>query len=175
MEVEAPFPFLIKNSIMAQKKTAKAPVVEAPAPEVENPTQGTEVVETEKVEAATVETEKAEVEKVETEKVETEEAEAKQEETEKVETEEQPAPEAPAPEVENPVPAKEAKASKKSKVVTETVAEIDELPDYAKRVLKLFDNEPYLYVSSKGGAFKPGTKPSERGEAILYKNPFYKS
>ncbi len=155
VEVETPFPLLIKNSIMAQKKTAKAPVVEVPAPEVENPNQDTEAVETEKIEAAAAETEK--------------------EGAEKIETEEQPVVEALAPEVENPAPANEAKTLDKSKVVTETIAEIDELPDYAKRVLKLFDNEPYLYISSKGGAFTPDTKPSERGEAILYKNPFYKS
>lgn len=67
---------------------------------------------------------------------------------------------------------------KESKVSKEPESEkVDEnvLPDYAKRVLKLFNNKPFLYVSSKGGAFDVDSKPSVRGSAILYKNPYYQS
>ena len=162
---------------MASRKTATKPVVETLAPEVENPVQETQVDETEKVETTVVETEQVEtlapevenpvqetqVDETETASEEGEKVEAEKEETTQIEQEEKPAPKVPAPQ--------RAAAPK----VTEKAVDIAELPDYAKRVLKLYDNEPYLYVTAKGGAFRPDSKPSERGGAILYKNPFYKS
>lgn len=71
------------------------------------------------------------------------------------------------PEVENP------EVEKPEGISQQTVA-VEELPDYAKRVLKLYDTEPELYVTPKGGVFTKGTDPSVRGAAILFKNPFYK-
>ena len=49
------------------------------------------------------------------------------------------------------------------------------LSDAVKRVLKIFKNLPEAYISSNGGIYTTNTKPSLRGNAILYKNPFYNS
>ena len=49
----------------------------------------------------------------------------------------------------------------------------DEIPFNVKRILKLFKNYPELYVSNTGGVFTSDTKHSLRGNAILYKNPYY--
>lgn len=49
----------------------------------------------------------------------------------------------------------------------------DEIPFNVKRILKLFKNYPELYVSKTGGVFTSDTKHSLRGNAILYKNPYY--
>ena len=57
-------------------------------------------------------------------------------------------------------------------VVEDTPAE---LPDYVKRVLKVFNNHAELYVDTVGKVFTADTKPSLYGNAILYKNPFYNS
>lgn len=83
--------------------------------------------------------------------------------------------EAPAPEVsvEVEAPAPEAKAEEKVPVAP-TAPAAQELPDYAKKVLKTFSNMPELYISAKGGVFTKDTKPAIRGAAILYKNPYYK-
>lgn len=64
-----------------------------------------------------------------------------------------------------------AKAPKQKKAAT---AE-PEIPANVQRILKAFNNMPELYVSSTGRVFSPGAKPSLRGNAILYKNPFYNS
>lgn len=50
-----------------------------------------------------------------------------------------------------------------------------ELPDNIQRILKLYHNMSELYIDKFGGVFTPDTKPSIRGNAALYKNPFYKS
>lgn len=52
---------------------------------------------------------------------------------------------------------------------------VQELPDNIQRILKLYHNMPKLYIDKFGGVFTPDTKPSIRGNAVLYKNPFYKS
>lgn len=52
---------------------------------------------------------------------------------------------------------------------------VQELPDNIQRILKLYRNMPELYVDKFGGVFTVDTKPSIRGHAVLYKNPFYKS
>lgn len=70
-------------------------------------------------------------------------------------------------EVEQPVVEKEVE------VITETTVAIEELPELAKKVLKLYPDMPKLYVSKTGGVFPVNTNPSSRGSAILYKNPFY--
>lgn len=64
-----------------------------------------------------------------------------------------------------------AKATKQKKAA---VAE-PEIPANVQRILKAFNNMPELYVSNTGRVFSPGAKPSLRGNAILYKNPFYNS
>lgn len=64
-----------------------------------------------------------------------------------------------------------AKATKPKKAA---VAE-PEIPANVQRILKAFNNMPELYVSNTGRVFSPGAKPSLRGNAILYKNPFYNS
>lgn len=76
---------------------------------------------------------------------------------------------------EEPEAAPEKKESEARPVVTEKTVEISELPDYAKRVLKLYADQPALYITPKGGAFTLNSKPSERGKAILYQNPYYKN
>lgn len=69
---------------------------------------------------------------------------------------------------------KENPEVEKPEGISQQTVAVEELPDYAKRVLKLYDTEPELYVTPKGGVFTKGTDPSVRGAAILFKNPFYK-
>ena len=68
---------------------------------------------------------------------------------------------------------KKAPVVEKPKVISEKTVMEEELPDYAKRVLKLYPDEPELYISRKGGVFFKNTEPSLRGTAILFKNPYY--
>lgn len=49
----------------------------------------------------------------------------------------------------------------------------EEIPFNVKRILKLFNNYPELYINNAGGVFTPSAKHSLRGNAILYKNPYY--
>jgi leucyl aminopeptidase (aminopeptidase T) len=127
------------------KKKAEAPAVETAV--VESPENVETVVET------TQETTDEVVEQPQTENSE-EVTEAKAEEVTEAKAEE-------------PV----AKAPKQKKAAT---AE-PEIPANVQRILKAFNNMPELYVSSTGRVFTPGAKPSLRGNAILYKNPFYNS
>ena len=78
-------------------------------------------------------------------------------------------------------PKEEKKQDKKPEVpktplkpVTEEEIALDDIPLYAQNVLRRFSNCPELYVTRAGSVFSPDTKPSLRGDAILYKNPFYK-
>ena len=64
-----------------------------------------------------------------------------------------------------------AKATKPKKAAVAA----PEIPANVQRILKAFNNMPELYVSNTGRVFSPGAKPSLRGNAILYKNPFYNS
>lgn len=50
-----------------------------------------------------------------------------------------------------------------------------EIPANVQRILKVFSDKPELYVGDNGRVFSPEAKPSLRGNAILYKNPFYNS
>lgn len=82
--------------------------------------------------------------------------------------------------VEAPVKVEKSEVKKESKVekpevISEKTVAIEEIPDYAKKILKLYDSEPELYISKKGGVFPVNTEPSLRGSAILFKNPYYKS
>lgn len=48
-----------------------------------------------------------------------------------------------------------------------------DIPDFAKKLLKLYDDCEELFVSPSGSVFTPDTKPAIRGNAILYKNPYF--
>ena len=76
----------------------------------------------------------------------------------------------------------EEKVEEKAKRLKQDGLKIDrtntattDIPDNVLRILKLFRNMSELYVSKSGSVFTPDTKPSLRGNAILYKNPFYNS
>ena len=49
------------------------------------------------------------------------------------------------------------------------------IPENALKVLKLYPDEPKLYVNKYGGAFSIDTPTAVRGGAVLYDNPFYNS
>lgn len=49
----------------------------------------------------------------------------------------------------------------------------NEIPKFAARLLRLFSNYEELYVSDSGSVYTPDTKPAIRGNAILYKNPYF--
>ena len=51
----------------------------------------------------------------------------------------------------------------------------EDIPAYVEKVLKCHPDQEELYVDPKGGAYTKGTQPNLRGDAILYKNPFYKT
>lgn len=51
----------------------------------------------------------------------------------------------------------------------------EEIPVNVLKILKVFNDHEELYVSATGRVFSPEAKPSLRGNAILYKNPFYNS
>lgn len=76
---------------------------------------------------------------------------------------------------EAPVEKKKTRASKKTSEGDMTNAQSEDIPEDVKAVLKCFPNEEELYVSKFGGTFPKDSEPFVRGNAILYKNPFYKS
>ena len=76
-------------------------------------------------------------------------------------------------EVEKP---KDKPKTRKKEVIEEaTGGENEELPEQALRVLELYPNEKSLYIGKHGGAYSISASQSVRGNAVLYKNPFYKS
>lgn len=70
---------------------------------------------------------------------------------------------------------KKTKASKKTSEGETIAAQSEDIPEDVKSVLKCFPDEEELYVSKFGGTFPKDSEPFVRGNAILYKNPFYKS
>lgn len=74
-----------------------------------------------------------------------------------------------------PVEAKKPRASKKTSEGKTATAQSEDIPEDVKAILKCFPNEEELYVSKYGGTFPKDSEPFVRGNAILYKNPFYKS
>lgn len=76
---------------------------------------------------------------------------------------------------EAPVKEKKTRASKKTSEGDTTTAQSENIPEDVKVVLKCFPDEEELYVSKFGGTFPKNSEPFVRGNAILYKNPFYKS
>jgi hypothetical protein len=47
-------------------------------------------------------------------------------------------------------------------------------PPSVEAILKSFPTYESLYIDSHGGIYTPATAPAIRGNAILYKNPYYK-
>lgn len=70
------------------------------------------------------------------------------------------------------VPATTTPASTPAKGEKKPVAE--EPDSYTLDVLKSFPTNESLYVDKHGGAFTADTPKLIRGNAVLYKNPFYK-
>lgn len=66
-------------------------------------------------------------------------------------------------------------AEKANEEQPEVATKVEEIPANVQSILKAFNDQPELYVSSNGRVFSPTAKPSLRGNAILYKNPFYNS
>lgn len=76
---------------------------------------------------------------------------------------------------EAPADVKKPRASKKTSEGKATTAQSEDIPEDVKAILKCFPNEEELYVSKYGGTFPKDSEPFVRGNAILYRNPFYKS
>lgn len=77
---------------------------------------------------------------------------------------------------EQPVQENSEESAKTDEVKPEQkTATENDIPANIQRILKVFKNHPELYVSEAGRVFTPDAKPSVRGNAILYKNPFYNS
>lgn len=74
-----------------------------------------------------------------------------------------------------PVEVKKPRASKKTSEGKTTTAQSEDIPEDVKAILKCFPNEEELYVSKYGGTFPKDSEPFVRDNAILYRNPFYKS
>ena len=49
-----------------------------------------------------------------------------------------------------------------------------EIPAYALEVLAIYPKMEWLYVGRGGRIFRNGTPESVRGNAVLYKNPYFK-
>lgn len=74
-----------------------------------------------------------------------------------------------------PAEVKKPRASEKTSEGKATTAQSEDIPEDVKAILKCFPNEEELYVSKYGGTFPKDSEPFVRGNAILYRNPFYKS
>lgn len=74
-----------------------------------------------------------------------------------------------------PVQAEVEAPVQESKVISEKTVEVAEIPDYAKKVLALYPDEPELYVTPRGGAFLKASGAPNGSRAVLFKNPYYKS
>lgn len=74
------------------------------------------------------------------------------------------------PKQEPPTPATPTPAPEKG----EKKSMAEEPDSYTLDVLKAFPTNESLYVDKHGGAFTVDTPKSIRGNATLYKNPFYK-
>ena len=57
----------------------------------------------------------------------------------------------------------------KEKPVTEN------FPPIVEAMLKAFPSHEKLYIDSQGGVYTQNSMPCIRGNAVLYKNPYYKS
>lgn len=53
--------------------------------------------------------------------------------------------------------------------------ESEDIPEQALRILKMYPKEQSLYIGNHGGVYSSNSPQNVRGNATLYKNPFYKS
>lgn len=69
----------------------------------------------------------------------------------------------------------EGNAENKSTVIEKPsiVTDKEQIPNAILETLKAFSNYETLYVDSHGGGFTADTPKTIRGNATLYKNPFY--
>lgn len=67
------------------------------------------------------------------------------------------------------------KTRKKEVAETAVESEDEDIPEQALRILKLYPKEKSLYIGNHGGVYTLDSPQNVRGNAILYKNPFYKS
>nr|DAP53488.1 MAG TPA: hypothetical protein [Caudoviricetes sp.] len=67
------------------------------------------------------------------------------------------------------------KTRKKEVVETAVESEDEDIPEQALHILGLYPKEKSLYIGNHGGVYTLDSSQSVRGNAILYKNPFYKS
>ena len=89
----------------------------------------------------------------------------------------------PTGEVAQVVPSKEEQSPKEPvkekgtpvKEPKKSTTEKTEIPEHVTRVLKAFSTYPELYIDVHGGAFAPDSSANVRGNATLYKNPYFKS
>lgn len=54
-------------------------------------------------------------------------------------------------------------------------ASATELPEQVKKLLSAYSNYAALYIDSKSGVYTENTQHNLVGDAILYRNPYYKS
>lgn len=54
-------------------------------------------------------------------------------------------------------------------------APVTELSEQVKKLLSAYSNYAALYIDSKGGVYTEDTQHNLVGDAILYRNPYYKS
>lgn len=50
---------------------------------------------------------------------------------------------------------------------------VNQIPEYARLLLKTFSNYPELLITPCGGVFTSGCKLAAAQSAILYKNPYH--
>ena len=66
-----------------------------------------------------------------------------------------------------------------TKVVEETkpepMAKEKDIPKDMLKILAIFPEMEFLYVGKSGGIWRNGTPKSIRGNAVLYKNPYFKN
>lgn len=81
---------------------------------------------------------------------------------------------APAPDEEKDVRGKEDKGKKESKdkAVSEAPAEVSA---HVLALLQRFPGYEKLYIDADGGMYTVGTAAVVRKDAVLYRNPYYKS
>jgi hypothetical protein len=56
-----------------------------------------------------------------------------------------------------------------------TKPDTDNFPPFVEAILGTFPSYESLYIDAQGGIYTPATPPAVRGNATLYRNPYYKS
>lgn len=70
--------------------------------------------------------------------------------------------------------AKKITDSEVSNQISDKLTVSTEIPVYVDALLKIFTEHEHLFVSLSGSVFTPDTPESMLGDAVLYKNPYYK-